>query len=470
MTCFGGEVLMNKKNRVLPVLLAVCLAFIATPSSAQADGESFLIMARGDSLPRGIEKRVAAAGGEITRLIPEVGLAVVTARSADFTAKAARIPGISAVIPNITVQMTEPLQAIALDFDAEDVGDPPFSGSADFFFDLQWGHTAVNAPAAWAAGRRGAGVRVAVLDGGFDLTHPDLVPNINYELSENFVAGETLQYALPNPFSHGSHVAGTVAAAQNDFGIIGVAPDAELVLVKVLGDAGSGSFADVISGIVHAANVGADVINMSLGAALPKSGIYDEEGNRVAGANDVAALLNATSRATSYAYRNGVTVISSAGNSAVNSDKAADLVFFPSQSSHVISISANAPIGWATDPANASFEYLASYSNYGKSHIDFAAPGGDSVYPGNEPCTVAGQTVPCWVFDLVFSTGNGTWYWSAGTSMASPHAAGIAALIIGANGGSMHPAQVESVLRATAKDFGKRGKDLYFGHGQVSAD
>lgn len=460
---------MNKKFRLLPVLLAACFAFIAMPSSAQAGGDSFIVMARGDSLPKGIEKRVAAAGGEITRLIPEVGLAVVTARNPDFTANAARIRGVSAVIPNITVQMTEPLEAIALDFNTEDVGNPPSSGSADFFFDLQWGHTAVNAPAAWATGRRGAGVRVAVLDSGFDLDHPDLMPNINYELSRNFVDGETLQYEIDDPFSHGTHVAGTVAAAQNDFGVIGVAPDAELVLVKVLGDEGSGSFADVISGIVHAANVGADVINMSLGSGLPKRGIYDEEGNRVAGANDVAALLNATSRATSYAYKKGVTVISSAGNSAVNSDKAADLIFIPSQSSHVISISANAPIGWATDPEDASFENLASYSNYGKSHIDFSAPGGDAAYPGNELCTVAAQTVPCWVFDLVFSTGNSGWYWSAGTSMASPHAAGIAALIIGANGGSMHPAQVESVLRATAKDFGKRGKDLYFGHGQVSA-
>lgn len=461
---------MNKKNRLVSALLAACLAFIAIPSSAQAAGESFIVMARGDSLPKGIGKRIAAAGGEITRLIPEVGLAVVTASSPDFKTNAARIRGISNVIPNITLQMTDPQEAIALDFDADDVGNPPFSESGDLFFDLQWGHTAVNAPAAWAEGRRGEGVRVAVLDGGFDLNHPDLAPNIDFESSENFVEGEDLQYGLADTFSHGTHVAGTVAAAQNNFGVIGVAPDAELVLVKVLSDGGTGSFADVISGIVHAANEGADVINMSLGAGLPKRGIYDEDGTRLAGANEVAELLNATSRATSYAYRKGVTVISSAGNSAVNSDKSADLVFIPSQSSHVISISASAPIGWATDPQNASFENLASYSNFGKSHIDFAAPGGDFVYPGDEFCLIAGLLRPCWLFDLVFSTGNDGWYWNAGTSMASPHAAGIAALIIGANGGSMHPAQVESVLRATAEDFGKRGKDLHFGHGQVSAD
>jgi len=461
---------MKNKNRLLAALFAVFLAVFAVPSIAQASENSFIILSRGDALPKGIEKRVAAAGGEVTRLIPEIGLAVVSADSPDFAAKAGRIKGVHTVIPNITVQMTPPMAAVPLDFAAEDIGNPPFSNSDDFFFDLQWGHTAVNAPAAWARGIRGEGVRVAVLDGGFDVDHPDLAPNVNLDLSENFVDGEDLEYGLSDTFSHGTHVAGTVAAAQNNFGVIGVAPDAELVLVKVLGDEGTGSFADVISGIVHAANVGADVINMSLGAAFPKRGIYDDEGNRLAGANEVAELLNATSRATAYAYQKGVTVISSAGNSAVNSDKAADFVFIPSQSSHVISISANAPIGWATDPENASFDNLASYSNYGKSHIDFTAPGGDFVYPGNELCMVAGLLRPCFVFDFVFSTGNGGWYWSVGTSMASPHAAGIAALIIGANGGAMHPAQVESVLRATTEDFGKRGKDIFFGHGQVSAD
>jgi lantibiotic leader peptide-processing serine protease len=178
-------------------------------------------------------------------------------------------------------------------------------------------------------------------------------------------------------------VAGTIAAAQNKFGVIGVAPDAELVLVKVLGDAGSGSFADVMAGIVYAANVKADVINMSLGASLPKAwDLWVINGNLIARANEVAALLNALSRATSYAYKQGTTVIASAGNNGLDSNKTRDLVHVPSQSVNVISISATAPIGWATDPLNINLDNLASYSNYGLSHITFAAPGGDFVYPG----------------------------------------------------------------------------------------
>jgi lantibiotic leader peptide-processing serine protease len=452
----------------LAVVIAFLAAVVALPAQAEPSGQSFIIMARGNDLPRGLEQRVSAAGGTITRTIPQIGLAVVHTDSPDFAAAAARIPGVQAVMRNATVQWLEPVSRVALEFSPDNVGDPPFSGSADFFFDLQWGHTAIRATTAWADGIRGADARVAVLDTGFDLTHPDLVPNINFALSMNFVEGESLQYGLPDPFSHGSHVAGTIAAAQNDFGIIGVAPDAELVLVKVLGDAGSGSFADVISGIVYAADVGAHVINMSLGATLRKSGFFDNDDNFVP-ANDVAALTNAISRATTYAYRSGTLVISSAGNSALNSNEVADVIAVPSQSTHVVSISATAPIGWATDPLNTFLDNLASYSNYGLSHIDFAAPGGDFIYPGNENCTVAGLLRPCWVFDLVFSTGNQSWYWSAGTSMAAPHAAGVAALIIGANGGAMHPAQLEAVLRATADDLGKPGKDAFYGHGRVSA-
>jgi len=458
-----------KRKLVILTLFALLLAAFAIPATAETQNQSFIIMANSNSLPNGLEQRVNAAGGTITRLIPEIGLAVATSSNPNFASAVSRIPGVQTAMPNVTLQWIDPTHQVAIEWTTASVGNPPFSGSADLFFDLQWGHAAIEAPAAWAVGARGAGARVAVLDGGFDLNHPDLVPNINFELSQNFVEGESLQYGLPGPFSHGSHVAGTIAAAQNDFGTIGVAPDAELVLVKVLGDAGSGTFADVISGIVYAANVDADVINMSLGATLPKRGIYDDDGNRVAGANEVAALLTAISRATTYAYQQGTTVISSAGNSGLNSNQTADLVHIPSQSTHVISISATAPIGWATDPLNIDLDNLASYSNYGLSHIAFAAPGGDFVYPGNEACVVAGLSRPCWVFDLVFSTGNQSWYWSAGTSMASPHAAGVAALIIGANGGPMHPAQVEAALRASADDLGQPGKDAFYGHGRVNA-
>jgi subtilisin family serine protease len=438
-------------------------------------GNYIIISTNAANLPANLSQQLASAGGALTSSMEKVGLATASSASPDFAAKAAKISGVKAVIPDFSVQWYDPSKE--KNVVSEAVGNPPASGDNDPFFDLQWGHDAIDAPEAWNTGYRGKGTRVAVLDGGFDLDHPDLAPNIDLAASASFVPTEKLQYALPNAFSHGTHVAGTVAAADNGVGVIGVAPEATLILVKVLADSGSGSFSWMLNGIIHATLQGADVINMSLGAAIPRNGKFvDDNGTPTDPTDDfivsdtkaVQELLVAISRVTTFAYQQGVTVISSAGNDANNGDKDKSLLHIPSDAPNVISISATAPIGWLTGP-NSNLDYPASYTNFGVSVIDLAAPGGDSSYPGNETCTVAGITRPCWVFDLVFSTGNDGYYWSAGTSMASPHAAGVAALIIGKNGGSMKPSQVETVLRASADDLGKPGKDAYYGHGRVNA-
>jgi len=350
-------------------------------------------------------------------------------------------------------------------FDAEitgldvalEAGFPPNSGDDDFFFDLQWGHNYVGAQQAWAAGIRGQGVRVAVIDGGFDLDHPDLAPNLNLALSMDFT-GEGLQYGLPDTFSHATHVSGTILAADNGFGVIGVAPEAELVALKALSDSGSGSFEDIIAAIYHAAEVRADVINMSLGTIIP----------RTADPAGVSQLRNAVNRAVQYANQNWATVIVSAGNAATNLNGDRDNVRFMDAAEQTIPISALTTLNWASDPENAEL-VPASYTNYGTSGVDFSAPGGSVDYPGNEGCVVAGLARPCWVFDLIFSTGNGGWYWSAGTSMAAPHASGVAALIISANGGDMHPQKVRAAMRRSAEDAGSPGRDDFFGQGIVNS-
>lgn len=454
---------MNRKIFSITLLIVLIISlFGVSMLSAQSSERSYIVMVNNNN-PNALANSIQAAGGVMTAYFPEIRAATAVSANPNFSSQ---VRGVRSVIPDKVYQFDLPPR-VAEAVTADNVGNPPFSGSADFFFDLQWGHNAVRAQQAWANGVRGQGVRVAVLDGGFDLDHPDLAPNINLALSENFVPGETLQYGLPDTFSHGSHVAGTIAAAQNDFGIIGVAPDAELVLVKVLSDAGSGAFSWVAAGIVHAANVGADIINMSLGASLPQSGFCDAEGCITA--NEVAELRVLMNRVNNYAAQQGVTIITSAGNSALDRDKTANLLVLPADMPNVISISATAPVGWATDPDNIFLDNLASYSNYGRSAIDFAAPGGDFVYPGEEGCLIAGLLRPCWVFDLVFSTGNDGWYWSAGTSMAAPHAAGIAALIISENGGSMHPSHVEAALRQRAERLGSNGRDPIYGMGRVSS-
>ena len=458
------------------IVRALTLVAATAVAAASASAGEYLLISKSDALPKGLAAKVQAAGGSITRTIDPVGIAVVRSDHKGFKAKAAAIAGIGSVVPNLVLNWIPGETVVP----GEEFGNPPTSGDDDTRFDLQWGHDAVDAPEAWDAGFRGAGAIVAVLDTGFDLDHPDLAPNILFSLSTSFVTGEGLSYALPDPFSHGSHVAGTIAAADNAFGTIGVAPLAKLMLVKVLRDTGSGAFDWVISGIVYAADHGADVINMSLGAYVKKSGYLDDNGTADSAddvfvtAREVAELKNAIGRATTYAYQRGSTVFAAAGNAALDFDHSADWIHLPSAAPHAIAISATAPIGWAKG-GNPFLDNPASYTNFGQSAIDFAAPGGDFVYPGNENCTVAGLTRPCYVFDFVFSTGSNlnpaiaSYFWSAGTSQATPHASGVAAIIIGKNGGSMPPAQVEAALRKSADDLGKPGNDDYYGAGRVNA-
>ena len=418
--------------------------------------DSYIVMAK-KNLPADFQAQLAASGATLTAHIPEIGIAVVESADPSF---AAGMEGIRSVTADIELQFAPVGDAAELKVEAT-AANPPNSGEDDFFFDLQWGHDAVDAIEAWNNGHRGAGARVAVLDSGMDGDHPDIAPNLNAALSASFVPGEDWNVRPGFFFNHGTHVGGTIAAADNGIGTIGVAPEAELVAVKVLSEfTGGGSFGGIIQGIVYAANIGSDVINMSLGVP---GGIP----HNVPGA---AELFVATGRATTYAWQQGSLVISSAGNDNIDLDHNKSTKAFPAELPHVLSISATAPQGWALDPANAFFGHKASYSNYGQSGIDFSAPGGDYSYAGNEICQVGFIVRPCFVLDFVFSTISGGWGWSVGTSMAAPHAAGVAALIIGANGGDMSPAHVIAALAQGSDDLGKPGNDDVHGGGSVNAN
>jgi subtilisin family serine protease len=144
-------------------------------------------------------------------------------------------------------------------------------------------------------------------------------------------------------------------------------------------------------------------------------------------------------------------------------------------SARVLAISATGPVGFALGATN--FTRPASYTNFGKALVELGGPGGDGVLPGNDVCTLplpgfGTITNFCWAFDLVISpgslTGNG-YFFAAGTSMSAPAVAGVAALIIEKNGGSITPSQVQAALRQSADDLGKPGKDEFYGHGFVNA-
>jgi subtilisin family serine protease len=438
--------------------------------AGSAFAESYLVVAKGHKFGKNLVTNIEAAGGRVVHIMDKVGVATFNSDDPDFALRVERIKGVHLISGNPTVQLIgeETVELISAEGD-----EPPLTGDDDFYFDAQWGHTPVQAIDTWAKGYRGTGVRVAVLDSGIDADHPDLAPNLNVGLSASFVPGEPFDVGILDPgpsFNHGSHVAGTIGAADNAFGTIGVAPEVELVAVKVLSQfSGSGSFGGVYAGMVYAADIDADVINMSLGGALPRS-CGQGSGSRADGCQ---ALVTAGNRVANYVRQQGTLIIASAGNSARDFNKDKDLMEIPNDLPGVVSISAMSPSGWAADPLNADFYNLAGYSNFGTSGVSFAAPGGDVYqYPTNELCPpISGLVRPCWLWDAVFSTVNGSWGWAQGTSMAAPHATGVAALIIGANGGhgSMTPSEVIEAMKAGADDVGKSGKDHESGHGHVNA-
>jgi subtilisin family serine protease len=451
-------------------------------ATSATGAKTYVILGTGNTLPSDIAARVTAAGGALAANLTRIGVAVATSSDPGFAANLGRAPGVQAVAEDVMLDFGQPRVEGLLE--ADPAGEPGAGqtavGALETFRAVQWAPDAVSAPAAWDAGYQGAGARVAILDGGIRDTHIDIAPNLDAAHSASFVPGQPYNFdqarnaqgacGVTDTFWHATHVAGIVAAPANNIGTVGIAPRATLIGVKVL-HCGSGAFSWVMQGIYYAATpiaeggAGANIINMSLGAGIDGRGA------------GIAHLLNALSRATSYANQRGVTVIASAGNDATDIDHTGNLVFVPAQSVGVIAVAATGPMGWALGATD--LDRPASYTNYGQSAITFAGPGGDFALPGNAVCSrprLPSGTVTsfCWVFDMVIGPSRGSgasissYAWAAGTSMASPAVAGVAALIVG-KFGPLPPAQVEARLRQSADDLGKPGNDDYYGRGRVNA-
>jgi subtilisin family serine protease len=448
---------------------------IDTPSLASAKKTPTYLISLGTSAPADLAARLERVGGKVKKINFEAGLATVESDAADFASKAKALPGVAGVGRDKVIQWVDPNLRVV----------EASHGSDETFFNSQWAPGSIQAPEAWHTGAIGTGARVAVLDGGVNPNHIDLVGGVDVACSFSAVDGFAFNQDIGG-FSHATHVSGIVAAHDNGVGTIGIAPGATIMGVKVL-QAGSGSFEDVIEGIMYAADPStggkpacarADVINMSLGATfipVPEDGDLE--------------LIKALDQATKFAWKKGVTVIASSGNDATNHDKGSPWVTVPAQSQHVIAVSATGPFGFAIGYPNGAtnFSRPASYTNFGKSVVDLAGPGGDFAVPDDangdgvinagDNCAIpripVGNVVfPCWVFDMVVSPGSITtntgYSWAAGTSMAAPAVAGVAALIIGKNPG-LTPAQVEAKLRQSATDEGKPGNDEFYGQGFVNA-
>jgi len=281
---------------------------------------------------------------------------------------------------------------------------------------LPWGVERVKAELVWHSGNTADPIKVGIIDTGISNTHPDLLANVKGGVN---TINPRRNWNDDN--GHGSHVAGIVAAIDNDIGVIGVGPAADLYAIKVLGASGSGYLSDVIEGIQWAIANNMQVVNMSLGTASDIQSFHDA----------VIAAKNA-----------GIVVVAAAGNSGSSTDSSSTVIY-PAAYSEVIAVS-------ATD----NTDNLASWSSRGP-EVDLAAPGVS-----------------------IYSTYKGTGYATlSGTSMASPHVAGSAALVLNTSVGSYDanangkwdPDEVQKKLQDRATDLGALGPDNLYGWGLVNA-
>ncbi len=462
-------------NKVFAGILAVVLLLSGLPlSSAVAVTESpqsYIVVLAGTQAADGTFSTdtqaalalVESTGGTVTAdLSRQIGVLMVDSSNALFADTLRASTLVEEVGQDFNWKqfqtMEEAIQSGNLTIlDPESVPDGGPEETADPLESLQWDMQQIRTPQAHATQAGARSVDVGVLDSGIDATHADFVvdgkgSNVDVARGRDFTLVGTQTPATDNQF-HGTHVAGTIAAQANGVGMVGVAPNVTLVPVKVCDASGYCYASPVVQGITYAGDAKLDVINMSF--FVDDDQLLSSTEFKCASEETQRTFRHAVERAIQYARNQGVTPVAALGNSdtdLANPPTGNECEVVPAETQGVVG---TASLGRKSEKAR--------YSNYGTGATDVAAPGGN------------GTTGDC--NTTILSTLPGDLYGCIqGTSMASPHAAGVAALIVSQYGevgpdGDVHmpPTKVEQYLQATTIDIGLPGYDECYGNGRIDA-
>jgi subtilisin family serine protease len=446
---------------------------VALSRTTAGAASTYIILYNGTAVPGNAAETIAGAGGALVARYDAIGVAIARSASssfADMIVKDKRVEGASATAGFGTRLAKETTERRPLPGSTPAPGDDPLSP-------LQWDMVQIHAPEARAINGGSPFVVVGDIDTGLDFTHPDLAPNVDFANSASCIGG----VANPDPAAwaddqgHGTHTAGTIAAARNGIGIVGVAPNVKIAGIKA-GNADGFFFPEaVVCAFMWAGSHHLDVTNNSYFADPWLFNCRNDPGQR--------AIWKAEQRAIRYAMQQGVTVVAALLNynqdlskrniDEISPDNGPPLTREVTNACVAIPVEIPGVIGVS---ANGQSMQKSFYSNYGVGVVQVVAPGGD--FPFQNEDFFGGlilSTVPGGGYDLM-----------EGTSMASPHVAGVAALAISAHG-RMSPGAVQALITRTADPVacppepfnpggffpatcqGGAGYNAFHGHGQVNA-
>lgn len=487
---------MKRIRRLLMAgsLLLASAPMVAAVQTAHAGmQQTYLVVYSQQALPAGAAATISRAGGALVATYEAIGVAVARSDNTTFRdnlMKDTKVEGVSA-----TAGFATRLNDGVVDDGTTTVDTPIPAPGSDSLSGLQWDMNQIQAPQARATNGGSPLVTVGDIDTGLDFTHPDLAANVDFGKSVSCIGGvqDTSPSAWKDDNGHGTHTAGTIAAAKNGFGIVGVAPNVKIAAIKT-GDAAGFFFPEaVVCAFMWAGTHKIQVTNNSYFADPWLFNCKNDSGQR--------AIWNAERRAIRFAMQQGTVVVAAIGNQAddvahptfdaTSPDDTTPVTRAITNACAVIPVEVPGVIGVSGD---GNLGMKSFYSSFGVGTTQVVAPGGDSIlqrtaaapngrvlstWPSYEPCNrkvVEGTAVYCYL---------------QGTSMASPHVAGVAALIVSM--GITSPGAVTARIDNTADAMacptdvsmyaffpgvddgvpqtcqGGTSYNSWFGHGQVNA-